>query len=446
MTHQDPENLCTIVNELKEIFEQLLPAEEDYATRHGNAQLEMQWLAIVAIVCFGWTNHSTLSQRMINAIIIANSVLEMEESPTRQGVQKALKTVSKQLVPQVIDCFASYTSKISGHWSFGGKVNFAIDGTKANAPRTAANQERFSATGMSKKKKKYKKKSDASKAATVQLLVTTLWHVGTGLPYCWHVEGSSGSERNSLIAMLDVLPAIARIIGDAEYVGYPLWSEIIQSGKSFLFRVGANITLLQNLGEYKMEDGYVYFWPEGRMKKYDPPIILRLIKINEGDAAIYLVTNEFEMTDAQASELYKMRWGIEVFFRSVKESCERRKLTCRTPDNVLVELNWTLLGIWAAFAIGKKRLQSEGKPIKKLSPVQTIRAFERVVVVVSVLSSPIDSLRSALLDAMIADESQRTSSKRSREYPRKKKYKRCGKPKIKTATAFQKQQAKLHSG
>ncbi len=208
----------------------------------------------------------------------------------------------------------------------------------------------------------------------------------------------------------------------------------------------ANITLLQNLGEFKMKDGYVCFWPEGRMKKNDPPIILRLIKINEGDAAIYLVTNELEMTNAQASELYKMRWGIEVFFRSVKESCERRKLTCRTPDNVLVELNWTLLGIWAAFAIGKKILRSEGKPIKKLSPVQAIRAFERVVIVVSVLVDPRFSIRAALLVAMIANESHRTTSKQSRDYPRKKKHQRCGKPKIKTPTTIQKQQAKLHSG
>ncbi len=65
MTHQPPQNLRSMVRELQEIFEQILPAEEEYAQRHGNARLETQWLATVAIITWGWTHHETLAQRVI---------------------------------------------------------------------------------------------------------------------------------------------------------------------------------------------------------------------------------------------------------------------------------------------------------------------------------------------------------------------------------------------
>lgn len=55
--------------------------------------------------------------------------------------------------------------------------------------------------------------------------------------------------------MLDDLPRNARLIGDAEYVGYPLWSKIHNSGRSFFVRVGSNLTLLKQLGEHRVEDG-----------------------------------------------------------------------------------------------------------------------------------------------------------------------------------------------
>jgi len=217
MTHQDQEKFRTIIEDLVEVFEQLVPIQQNYSVRHANAKFDTRWLAIVAIVCWGWTRNQTLAQRVVAAVAVANSVLGVDYSASRQGVQKALNSVGNELIPPIIDCFVNLSAKIKGHWSSQGKVNFAIDGTKFSAPRTKANQNYFSAKKPAKKQKQYTKKADASKASTVQLLVTTLWHIGTGLPYRWIVDGSSGSERKSLVTLIDTLPANARIIGDAEY-------------------------------------------------------------------------------------------------------------------------------------------------------------------------------------------------------------------------------------
>src|SRR5438067_1889409 len=81
------------------------------------------------------------------------------------------------------------------------------------------------------------------------------WDLTTGLPVRWKVTGGTGSERKSVAELLEELPANARLIGDAEYVGYPLWTAIIESGRSFLFRIGSNVTFLKNLGRYRLQDG-----------------------------------------------------------------------------------------------------------------------------------------------------------------------------------------------
>ena len=99
-----------------------------------------------------------------------------------------------------------------------------------------------------------------------------------------------------------------------------------------------------------------------------PPLLLRLITLHNGKNTIYLVTNELNMTSEQAGELYKERWGVEVFFRSVNQSCRHSKLHCQTPQNVLSELNWALLGLWSALFQGKQTLAADGEPLSRLSP------------------------------------------------------------------------------
>ena len=48
---------------------------------------------------------------------------------------------------------------------------------------------------------------------------------------------------------------------------------------------------------------------------------------------------------------YKMRWGIEVEFRGLKQAIGNRKLRCRTGDRALTELDWAMkngqICIWA---------------------------------------------------------------------------------------------------
>jgi len=444
MPHQDEHDVRTNLQALKAIFEDLLPPETEQFVRHGNATISPTSLAAVAIVCWGWTNNTTLDERIGWAAAIVKRVFRIDKVGTRQGVMKALASCGDALIHLIVEHFATRLHDLKGCWSSDGVVNFAVDGTKFAAPRTKANQHRFAAQSNTKQRKRYKKKADQSKASTVQLLVTVVWHIGSGLPFRWLVNGSKGSEPKHLSEMLDDLPGNARLIGDAAYIGYPLWKAIIDSRRLFLVRVGSNVKLLKGLGSLRFRDGHVYYWPDSSLRRSQPPLVLRLFTVHNGKETIYLVTNELSMSDAQGCQLYKERWGIEVFFRAVKQSCQRSKLRCHTPGNILTEVNWTLIGIWAALYVGKRTLHEQKHPISRLSPVKVIRAFQRTVHAVVLLAQRADLLFEQLAQALIVDESGRTTSKQNRNYPRKKQHRSCGKPNIVTATAYQKQQAKLH--
>ncbi len=60
MPHQDDDNLCTPLQDLKSLLE-LLPADRLHdQPRHGNASINPMVLAVTAFVTFGWTKKDTL--------------------------------------------------------------------------------------------------------------------------------------------------------------------------------------------------------------------------------------------------------------------------------------------------------------------------------------------------------------------------------------------------
>ena len=78
----------------------------------------------------------------------------------------------------------------------------------------------------------------------------------------------------------------------------------------------------------------IYCWPDEVMRKKQPPLVLRLLRFHDGRGAVYLVTNildDHELTAEQASLIYRGRWGVELQFRSLKQTSGRSQLRARTP-------------------------------------------------------------------------------------------------------------------
>jgi hypothetical protein len=92
--------------------------------------------------------------------------------------------------------------------------------------------------------------------------------------------------------------------------------------------------------------------------------------------------------------------------------------------------------------IGKQTLAADGETIRRLSPVKVSRAFEQTILAIHLQARDTTLLSDLLSIAVIAEESHRTSSKKSRNYPRKKKRKPCGSPILKPPTKIQNQTAR----
>jgi hypothetical protein len=308
---------------------------------------------------------------------------------------------------------------------------FAADGTRLETPHTEANEAGLGCAGREK--------------TGPQVFATTLWHMGAGLPWDFCTGPGTDSERRHLESMIETLPTGALVVADAGFVGYELCWKIQDSGRFFLFRVGGNITLLTELGyEYQQREGLVYLWPQKHRDQ--PPLVLRLIQLARGKQVVYLLTNILdaqELTEQEANLLYEMRWGIEVFYRSAKQTLERRRLLSRTPATALAEAQWMLLGIWLLGLLAVGELVERNINPLEISYAKARDAVRRAMRGATSTHRPHRrrSLRRELA-AATKDRYRRHHPKQARNYPRKKREQPPGPPKIRSATMSEQTLAK----
>jgi len=433
--HQDNRNDYTPAQALKELLEKILPGDSEFKARHGNATVSPFLTALAALIAFGWTDGNHLTNRCMLAFEAVGRLIpsSMGVFTTRQGLHNALVTAGRSFVVQVCSAISRHLSR-EKLWLLYGKPTFGVDGTKFLLPRTKANQGYFSAA-MRKKSSTYKKKADQAKAASPQCQLSLCLHLGTYLPFRWKASSYELGERGALLDMLSSLPKNSRLVMDAFYYGYELWTTLIAQGFTFVVRAGSNIEVTKNLkglnGKLKRRGNLVFYWPANAAKDGKPPIVLLLVEVMVGKKRMFLITNELTLADHELAELYRRRWGIEVFFRTVKQSWQRAKLVSRKPQNALVEIDWTLLGIWASLWLGREQTNNK----IALSPVKVLRTIAKLVRDTASKAATRWNLKRSFAQCAAQDESDRITPKDSRNYPRKNKRKATGAPIINRGTA-----------
>jgi hypothetical protein len=231
---------------------------------------------------------------------------------------------------------------------------------------------------------------------------------------------------------------------DAGFVGYDFWQALLASEHSFLIRVGGSVRLLKNLGVVRRRGELVYSWPDAAQKKNQAPLVLRLLRFHDGRGEVYLVTNvldENELSARQASQIYRRRWGIELQFRSLKQTYGRGKLRARTPEIAQLEMNWSLLGLTMLQLLAVKEQTRAGEPADKTSIALVLRIVRSMMAAAEETRASTESLGARLRNAT-TDSYQRSSKKKSRNYPRRKEEPSAGPPIILEATAEQRHRAR----
>ena len=396
----------------------------------GESSWRPQRLAWVALL-MAWDEGQTLAARWEHAKQTAHTLHpHWKLGRTYGGFTAGLVEGSAELIPALKTRLRQQLLALAGaHAQRCRWFALAGDGSRMETPHTIANEEGLGCAGREK--------------TAPQVFTTTLWHMGIGLPWDFRMGPGTSSERAHLAEMLPETPEGCLLVADAGFAGYELLRQIIESKRCFLFRVGGNVRLLTELGFHVEErDGLVYLWPQDQRNQ--PPLVLRLIRLERGKQTIYLITNVLDprdLTDEEAATLYEMRWGIEVFYRSYKQTLDRRKLLSRTPATCLAEAQWTMLGLWLLGLMTVRTLIARDVDPLQMSVASARDAVRRAMR--SVVRGKRHACRLARdLRAAVKDPYRRRGSKTARNYPRKKREKPPGPPKIKPATLPEIQRAK----
>ena len=387
---------------------------------------------IFQALLMSYENSATLRDRFDNS---RRSLIEMfprEKRPgtTYQGFVKARHKISSPLGESLQKHLQQEHRQAAGkYWRRQGWVPFATDGSRVEVPRTSANQEVLKCAG--------KKKTGP------QFQLTTLYHMNTGLPWDWRIGPGTEAERTHLRAMLGSLPDRSLLVADAGFTGYELFCAFLRQGLSFLIRVGSNVTLLRDLGlEVERKGHQVWLWP---MNKRDQmPLRLRLIRLKSKTRSnlsrhrrdVYLLTNVFDeshLSEEQASQFYQLRWGVEIFYRSFKQTLDQRKLRSRAPAQAYEELHWALTSLLLLGLMSVQALVQKDIAPLRLSVAGALRMVRRAMASSSSWRYRGD-LRIRLVFAL-KDDYRRTGSKQARNWPHKKTESPPGNPKTRPAKA-----------
>jgi DDE family transposase len=383
---------------------------------------------------WAWSCDATLRERLQQALEVARRI-GGRGVPQGTSYQAFIKLLVRWTEPLRFEMFCALRTRMErefpGQFRIAGFVVLAGDGSKIELPRTESNEARFSPAKTRPQRKKQRRRGRRArsrkaqqqrarekKADSPQLALTTLFHVGLRLPWDWRIGPSDESEREHLRDMISDLPPDALITADCGFVGYDFWQALLDSGREFVIRVGGNVRLLKQLGVVRESPGTIYLWPDKAAKRGRSPLVLRLVVVQGARHPWYLVTSVREpkrLSDRQVAEIYRQRWGIELFFRHFKQTFGRGKLRSHKAEHAECELQWSLLGLWTMLLYAQKLLPHQMASPPRLSVARVLRAFRRALTD----RLPTDRSLADLLAAAVVDPYQRRD-KRSRGYPRKK--------------------------
>jgi hypothetical protein len=405
---------------------------------------------VTAALLWAWSGETSLQERLEQTLENLHR-MGGHKAPHSTSYQAFLKLLVRWTTPlraAVVRALQLCMEReFPDEFRIAGFVVLAGDGSKLALPRTLSNQRRFSPArrraqqkergSRDRRKKVQAKRAREKKADSPQLALTALFHLGLRQLWDWRIGPSDASEREHLREMLADLPADALVTADCGFVGYEFWSALLESGRQFVIRVGGNVRLLKQLGVVRESADTIYLWPDKFAKRGQPPLVLRLVVVQGARHPWYLVTSVRDprrLSDRQVAEIYRRRWGIELFFRHFKQTFGRAKLRSHKAEHAESELQWSLLGFWSMMLEAQRHRTT---PTDRASVARVLRAFRRAMG--SVLK-PGRSLATMLSRAVIDPYTRR--DKRSRGYPRKKYDPPSGPPRIKKATPTQTRLAK----
>ena len=328
-------------------------------------------------------------------------------------------------------------------WKWNGRSVFIFDGSSVSMPDTPENQREYpqppqQAEGLG---------FPLARIGVLLSLATGACHDLAIASY----QGKGTGETNLFRRMYHTLTLGDVVLVDALFDDYFIACELCNLGVDLVAHAQ-----YERRGSWTAEsrpDGDLLAWqrpnkPRGmtgeQYRSYPKQLVMREVT---GDARdkdnrvnqFKVVTTILDASIAgkQIGDLFERRWAGELYFRTFKQTFGCRKMRSHTPENAKLELDWSLLGLWCVCLLGQRELVENGTDPTWLSAASTIKAFQGTIREYRVRPETTEESLWMKLRLAVLDDYKRTSSKMSRNYPRKKQRQAIGPPIIAHASQQQ---------
>lgn len=374
------------------LVEWLIPEGELFTKDrfHGNIKWTPAQLAQQATI-WAWQDTNNVTEAFDVAAEVCQDLGIKKVAKTYTGFMNVLDRYGAIFRLRLTQQVQRLAEEVGGRfWRDGDWVLMGFDGSRVTAPRSVSNEKEFCApnygsgqTAKYRKKKtkgmrRRKNEKNKPQPQAPQTWITMMWHMSLRLPWTWRLGPSNSSERGHVKEMLEQeeFPENTLFCGDAGFVGYPLWHAIMATGHDFLVRVGGNVNLLSEKADVThLGGGIVLCWPKDKMRSGAPPLRLRLVRVKIGKTKMWMLTSVLDrqrLPNKKMIKFYKMRWGVEVEYRGLKQTIDKRNLRCRNSDRVYVELDWSI----GAMAMAELIALREQIPDDRENPTETVSDYD----------------------------------------------------------------------
>jgi hypothetical protein len=261
-----------------------------------------------------------------------------------------------------------------------------------------------------------------------QVLLVVLTDALTRMPIARVILPGNGSEREAALQLLTHLRSDDILLADRGYQGRELLAAIHATGCRYVLRVpgGKNTWReFRPLQARRVRDAAIAVHVAGE------PLKLRHVRISGGPGrprrnskreTQFLITNLPATWSAKRiGVLYAARWGVETMFRELKITLEGAKMTARTVDGVIQEIDARCINLMIAAYLDIAALVDAGKLAMRNRITINRSALLMIITLVLILPNddPERRRRSAQASLTLA---QRAQKKRPGRFaPRKKK-------------------------
>jgi hypothetical protein len=208
----------------------------------------------------------------------------------------------------------------------------------------------------------------------------TLLDLRGNIPSFIHISDGKWHEVN-LLEELIVEPG-AFYVMDRGYIDFERLFRLSDAGSFFVTRAKSNLKI-QRRYSHKVDkstglicDQTVVLTVFYSRKGFDAP--LRRVKFKDpqtGKSLVFL-TNNFVLPALTITQLYRLRWRIELFFKWIKQHL-RIKAFFGTTENAVKTQIWIAISVYVLVAIIKKRLNLSAS-LYELLQILSLTLFERI--------------------------------------------------------------------